>query len=248
MGKNGVMKMAALDGIMSFFWTLVTSSIGAAAFVIGEYTEYEGDRTPIVYALVLVVNLVFVEFSFKLGGPAWNPTAPVAFYAAGASDDTLLTLLARIPAMAAGAAAGVLAATSFMPSTYRPLMGSGPQLKTDFLTGALAEGGLTFAINLIVLYIVLRATSNRFLQTPLIVACALVLVQQGAQYTGPAMNPSDAFGWAYLNKTSTASEQFVVYWLSPLLGTVAAALVYRAVFGSPRDAVAAAAAAKAKEA
>ncbi|BBN14669.1 aquaporin SIP [Marchantia polymorpha subsp. ruderalis] len=246
MGKSGVMKMAVLDGIMSFFWTLITSSIGAAAFVIERYTQYEGDRTPIVYALVLVVNLVFVEFSFKLGGPAWNPTAPVAFYAAGASDDTLLTLLVRMPAMAAGAAAGVLTATSLMPAPYRPLMGSGPNLKTDLWTGALAEGGLTFAINLIVLYVVLRGTSNRFLQTPLIVACALVLVQQGAKYTGPAMNPSDAFGWAYLNKTSSVSEQLVVYWLSPLLGTVAAAMVFRGVFGSPRDN--AAAAAKAKEA
>ncbi|PTQ26541.1 hypothetical protein MARPO_1037s0001 [Marchantia polymorpha] len=137
-----------------------------------------------------------------------------------------------MPAMAAGAAAGVLTATSLMPAPYRPLMGSGPNLKTDLWTGALAEGGLTFAINLIVLYVVLRGTSNRFLQTPLIVACALVLVQQGAKYTGPAMNPSDAFGWAYLNKTSSVSEQLVVYWLSPLLGTVAAAMVFRGGFGS----------------
>ncbi|KAL2621366.1 hypothetical protein R1flu_001571 [Riccia fluitans] len=232
-GVDQALKVAVVDGIFTFMWNVVSCYLGVAVFVIGEYMDYKDDRTPIMYALILVVSLVFMEASFSVGGATWNPTGPLAFWLAGASEDSILALLLRLPAMALGALGGIFISTSLMPSTYRPMMGSGPQLKADLFTGALTEGAMSFALNLIVLYVVIRLTSNRVLQTLIILVSVLTLIQQGPKSTGPVMNPTDAFGWACLNRTHSPAEHLVVYWLSPFLGTIAAALLYRRIFGSP---------------
>jgi aquaporin SIP len=59
------------------------------------------------------------------------------------------------------------------------------------------------------------------------------LVIIGSGYTGPSMNPANAFGWAYMNNKHNTWEQFYVFWISPLIGASSAALVYRFVFMSP---------------
>ncbi|CAM6128578.1 unnamed protein product [Calypogeia fissa] len=227
MSSGKAVKLALADGILTFAWTLVTSGLGAAALVLGDYLDWKGDRTPIVYAIILVVNLIFVELSVASGGAAWNPTAPMAFYVSGVGEDTLFSLAMRIPSMAIGAAAGVWAVHELMPGTYRHTLGPGPNLKVDLHQGALVEGVFTFVLTLIVLYTVLRGTKNRFLQTPIIVACALTLVMFAGGYTGPAMNPSDAFGWAYFNGRHTSVEHIYVYWVMPFIGALFAAGVYR---------------------
>lgn len=233
MSARKALKIAAFDGVLTFAWTVVTSGLGFASLVLGDYLEWEGDRTPIAYAIVFVLNLIFVELSVASGGATWNPTAPVAFYVSGAGDDNLFSLALRIPSMAIGAAAGVCAVHELMPGTYKHTLGPGPNLKGGLHQGALAEGVLTFVLTLIVLYTVLRATKNRFLQTPIIVTCALTLVQFAGAYTGPAMNPSDAFGWAFFNGRHTSTEHIYVYWLTPFIGALFAAGVYRLLLSSP---------------
>ncbi|KAL3691341.1 hypothetical protein R1sor_004992 [Riccia sorocarpa] len=226
-------KVALVDGIFTFIWNVVSCCLGVAVFLIGQYMDYKDDRTPIMYAVILVVSLLFTEASFSVGGATWNPTGPLAFWIAGVGDDTLLALLLRLPTMALGAAGGIAVATSLVPSTYRPIMGSGPQLTADLFTGAVTEVVMSFALNVIVLYVVLRVTRNRVLQTLIILVTILTLIHYGPKSTGPVMNPTDAFGWAYHNKTHASAKHYVVYWLSPYLGTVAGALFYRRVFGSP---------------
>ncbi|KAL3680498.1 hypothetical protein R1sor_023454 [Riccia sorocarpa] len=231
-GVDKAVKVALVDGIFTFIWNVVSSCLGVAVFLIGQYMDFKDDRTPILYALILVVSLVFTEAGFSAGGAAWNPTGPLAFWIAGVGEDTLLALLLRLPTMALGAAGGIWIATSLMPSSYRPLMGSGPQLTAELFTGAVTEGAMSFALNVIVLYVVLRVTSNRVLQTLLILVTILTLIHYGPKSTGPVMNPTDAFGWAYHNKTHASAKHLVVYWLAPYLGTAAGALFYRRVFGS----------------
>lgn len=227
MSAGKAVKVAAADGILTFAWTVVTSGLGAATFVLGDYLEWQGDRTPILYSIVLVLNLIFVELSVASGGATWNPTAPMAFYVSGVGDDTLFSLALRIPSMAIGAAGGVWAVHELMPGSFKHTLGPGPNLKGGLHQGALAEGVLTFVLTLVVLYVVLRATKNRFLQTPIIVTCALILVRFAGAYTGPAMNPSDAFGWAYFNGRHTSGEHIYVYWVTPFIGALFAAGVYR---------------------
>lgn len=232
MSVGKAVKLALADGVLTFGWTVVTSGFGAASLLLGDYLDWQGDRSPLLYAIVLVVNLIFVEFSVAAGGATWNPTAPMAFYVSGVGDDTLFSLALRMPAMAIGAAGGVLAVHELMPGAYKHTLGPGPNLKVDLHQGALVEGVLTFLLTLIVLYTVLRGTKNRFLQTPIIVACALTLVRFAGGYTGPAMNPSDAFGWAYFNGRHTSTEHIYVYWVMPYVGALFAAGVFRLLLSS----------------
>ncbi|MBO8631193.1 aquaporin, partial [Staphylococcus aureus] len=46
-------------------------------------------------------------------------------------------------------------------------------------------------------------------------------------YTGPAMNPANAFGWAYVNNRHNTWEQLYVYWVCPFIGAILAAWTFR---------------------
>ncbi|KAG6556140.1 hypothetical protein Mapa_002081 [Marchantia paleacea] len=227
-----IVKLAIFDGFLSFLWVFLTSCLGAGAHVIAKQLDYEGDRTGIIVGEVVVLIFSFSLMGKALGGASWNPTAPVAFYAAGAGVDTLFTLAIRLPAMAVGAAAGALAITEVMPDQFRHTIG-GPKLKVDLHTGAVAEGILTFTITLVVLWTVLRGPKNGFLKTIIIIVATLFLVAKGGPYTGPAMNPSNAFGWAYVNQKHMSQEHLYVYWVTPFIGALGASAVYRLLFARP---------------
>jgi aquaporin SIP len=42
-----------------------------------------------------------------------------------------------------------------------------------------------------------------------------------------------AFGWAYVNNRHNTWEQFYVYWISPFIGAVLAAWIFKALFLAP---------------
>ncbi|KAL3687902.1 hypothetical protein R1sor_014211 [Riccia sorocarpa] len=227
-----IAKLAFFDAFLSFWWVFLTSCLGAGAAVIAKALEYGGDRTGIVVGEVVVLIFVFSITGKLLGGASWNPTSPVAFYAAGHSKDSLFTLAIRLPAMAVGAAAGALTISEVMPEQFKHTLG-GPKLKVDLHTGAVAEGVLTFLITLTVLWTVLRGPRNGILKTLIIIAATLFLVAKGGPYTGPAMNPSNAFGWAYVNQKHYSQEHLYVYWVTPFIGALGASAVYRYLF-APR--------------
>lgn len=227
--SSRVVKLSIADAALSFLWVFSTSCFGFLSSVIAQYVDWQGDRTPIVIGIVVVLIFTFSILGKALGGAAWNPTTPAAFYAAGVGQDSLLTLSIRLPAMAVGAAAGALAIVEVMPEAYKHTLG-GPRLKVDVHTGAIAEGVLTFAITLIVLWVILNGPRNGLIKTAFIITATLVLVTLGTPYTGPAMNPSNAFGWAYVNQKHYTPEHYYVYWVSPFVGALAASAVYRLVF------------------
>lgn len=109
----------------------------------------------------------------------------------------------------------------------------GPSLKVDLHTGAIAEGALTFALNLAILWIMLRGPKNPLVKVYLLSVATVALVVSGSGYTGPAMNPANAFGWAYVYNRHNTWEQFYVYWICPFTGAILAAFVYRFLFMSP---------------
>uniref|UniRef100_A0A2P2IZF9 Aquaporin SIP1-1 n=1 Tax=Rhizophora mucronata TaxID=61149 RepID=A0A2P2IZF9_RHIMU len=232
----GAIKAAVGDAVLTFLWVFCSSLFGLFTHLIATALGVE----KIVWAPMVIVTLivfvfvsVFTLIGGLLGGASFNPTGNAAFYAAGVGGDSLFSMAIRFPAQAAGAVGGALAIMEVMPPQYKHMLG-GPTLKVDLHTGAIAEGVLTFLISFAVLLIILRGPSNSLLQTWFLAVVTIALVVAGGNYTGPSMNPANAFGWAYINKWHNTWEQFYVYWICPFVGAILAAWIFRIVFPPPQ--------------
>ncbi|KAI4350388.1 hypothetical protein L6164_004847 [Bauhinia variegata] len=234
-------KAAIGDAVLTFMWVFCASTLGLATSTITaqlglQRITYNGFPYPSVFVttvLVFILVFVFTIIGNALGGASFNPTGVATFYAAGVGSDTLISMALRFPAQALGAAGGALAIMEVMPTKYKHMIG-GPSLKVDLHTGAIAEGVLTFLISFIVLLIVLRGPRSDFLKTWLLAVATVALVMSGSAYTGPSMNPANAFGWAYLNNWHNTWDQFYVYWICPFIGAISAAWLFRIVFPPPK--------------
>ncbi|KAJ8425016.1 hypothetical protein Cgig2_030543 [Carnegiea gigantea] len=232
-GAVGAVKAAIGDAILTFMWVFCASTIGALTYFISTWIGVQGPLT-LVVTTSIVATLVFI-FTFIgeiLGGASFNPTGTVAFYAAGLSRDSLLSMALRFPAQAAGAVGGAIAISEVMPSQYKHMLG-GPSVKVDLHTAAMAEGVLTFLISLAVLVIIVRIPGGILVKTWLLAMATVTLVIAGSTYTGPSMNPANAFGWAYVNQRHNTWEQFYVYWICPFIGAIVAAWVFKLLFAPP---------------
>ncbi|XP_022156236.1 aquaporin SIP1-2 [Momordica charantia] len=228
-------KAAIGDGVLTAMWIFCASSLGVlTALLYSAAGVYGVPLHPLLITTTLVFLLVFVFniIGAALGGASFNPTATAAFYAAGVGPTSLFAMALRFPAQAAGAVAGALAIKEVMPIQYKHMLG-GPSLKVDIHTGATAEGVLTFIISFAVLLIVLRGPSSEVIKTWLLAMATVALIVAGSPYTGPSMNPANAFGWAYINNRHDTWEQLYVYWISPFIGAILAAWIFRFIFPPP---------------
>jgi len=229
----GAIKSAVADGVLTFMWVFCASTLGALTSVIAAAIGVQGVASLLItVVLVFVLVFIFGIIGEALGGATFNPTATAAFYAAGVGNDSVFDMAFRFPAQAAGAVGGALAIAEVMPMQYKHMLG-GPSLKVDVHTGAIAEGVLTFSITFAVLFIVLRGPASPVLKTWLISMSTVALIVAGSKYTGPSMNPANAFGWAYINNCHNTWEQFYVYWICPFAGAILAAWVFRVLCPPP---------------
>ncbi|KAJ7971824.1 Aquaporin SIP1-1 like [Quillaja saponaria] len=236
----GAIKAAIGDAVLTFLWIICASMLGLGTDLItktlGIQSNYHGGlHFPSLFittVLVFILVFVFTIVGDALGGASFNPTGTASFYAAGLGPDTLFSMALRFPAQAAGAVGGALAIMEVMPIQYKHMLG-GPTLKVDLHTGAIAEGVLTFSITLCVLVIVLKGPRSSLLKTLLLAVVTVFFVVSGSAYTGPSMNPANAFGWAYVNNWHNTWEQFYVYWICPFIGAILAAWVFRVIFPPP---------------
>ncbi|KAL4203060.1 hypothetical protein AMTRI_Chr02g224300 [Amborella trichopoda] len=235
----GAVKSAIGDVVITFLWVFSASAIGPLTSIItSSYLPHLqlGDffTSVIVTTLLLFILLfIFTLVGDALGGASFNPTALASFYAAGLGDDTLLSMALRFPAQVFGAIGGAWAIREFMPAAYKHMV-EGPSLQVDLHSGCIAEGVLTFLITFVVLLVVLRGPKNSVLQTWLLAMSTVVLVLAGSPYTGPSMNPANAYGWAYLSNSHNTWEHFYVYWICPFIGAILAAWVFRTVVSAPQ--------------
>ena len=228
----GVARKAAADAFITFLWTFTVASLGAVTVAVAPSLGLDGPRA--VYVALALVSLHIFFFGFlgdALGGASWNPTASVAFAYAGASDDDLVALAVRVPAQMAGAVGGVAAVLELMPKRYQHTL-AGPRVKVPLPTGVLAEAILTFAITLVVMWALLRGPRSPVAKTLVIIVASVALVSAGEPYTGPAMNPANAFGWAFVANQHTSWEHFAVYWAGPMAGSIFAVWAFNLLFGS----------------
>ncbi|KAL7145737.1 hypothetical protein ABFS83_07G106900 [Erythranthe nasuta] len=229
-------KAAIADGFITFMWIFCASSFGALTFVVASSLGVVSQPLPTLFittSLIFFFLFLFGFISDFLGGATFNPTATAAFYAAGyGGADSLISAALRFPAQAAGAVGGALAILEVMPVKYKHMLG-GPSLKVDLHTGAIAEGVLTFIITFAVLVIIIKGPRNALLKNWLIAMSTVALVLAGSTYTGPSMNPANAFGWAYINNKHNTWEQLYVYWICPFVGAILSAWIFRFVFPPP---------------
>ncbi|CAN6926877.1 unnamed protein product [Brassica oleracea var. botrytis] len=221
----GVIKSAIGDMLMTFSWVVLSATFGLQTTEIISAAGLHG----ITWApLAITTFLIFVYvslFTVVFGSASFNPTGNAAFYAAGIPGDTLFTLAIRLPAQAAGAAGGALAIMEFIPEKYKHMI-SGPSLLVDVHTGAIAETILSFGITFAVLLIILKGPRRLLAKTLLLSLATICFVVAGSKYTGPAMNPAIAFGWAYMTSSHNTWDHFYVYWISSFVGALSAALVF----------------------
>ncbi|XP_024985468.1 aquaporin SIP1-1-like [Cynara cardunculus var. scolymus] len=229
----GLVKAAIGDGVLTFLWVICASSLGAATSVIAKTIGVKGMATILItISLVFILLFIFGMIGDALGGASFNPTGTAAFYAVGLGGDSLISAAVRFPAQAVGAVGGALAILEFMPREYKHMLG-GPSLKVDMHTGAIVEGMLTFTSTIAVLYVILRGPNSVLMKNAMLSTSIVTLVVVGGGYTGPSMNPANAFGWAYVNNRHNTWEQFYVYWIAPFMGAISAGWAFRIVFPPP---------------
>lgn len=229
----GLVKVAVGDGVLTFLWVFCASCLGVGTSIIAKAIGIQGIATLLItISLVFILLFLFGIIGAALGGASFNPTGTAAFYAVGHGGDTLISAAVRFPAQAVGAVGGWLAIIKFMPLEYKRML-VGPYLKVDMHTGAIVEGLLTFTSSFLVLFVILRGPKSWLLKNWLLSASIVILASFGRVYTGPSLNPANAFGWAYLNNHHNTWKHLYVYWISPFIGAISAGWTFRLIFPPP---------------
>ncbi|XP_068336335.1 aquaporin SIP1-1-like [Pyrus communis] len=232
----GVIKAAAGDAILTSMWVFSAPSMGVFTFIIASFLGIQARSLVGLFITTIISTLVVLIFSLigkLLGGASFNPSTTASFYAAGLNPGTsLLSMAVRFPAQAAGGVVGAKAILQVMPKKYKHML-KGPSLKVDLYTGVIAEGVMTCVLCFALLVIILRGPRNPIVNIWMLSVTTLGLVVAGNGYTGPSMNPANAFGWAYVNNWHNSWELFLVYWIGPFVGAIVAAMAFRVWFPPP---------------
>ncbi|KAF8043076.1 hypothetical protein BT93_A1427 [Corymbia citriodora subsp. variegata] len=229
----GLLRSAAGDAVLTCLWVASVSTLGTLTYLSATALSVPPQSATgllLTTALASALVLLFSVLGALLGGASFNPATTVAFRAAGLRPDaSLLSLAVRFPAQAAGGVAGANAILRLMPAKYKHML-RGPSLRVDLHTGAAAEGALTFGICLAALVIFVKGPRSLLVKVWLLAMATVGLVVVGSSYTGPAMNPANAFGWAYVNDWHNTWDQFFVYWICPFVGATLAGWAFRLLF------------------
>ncbi|MBA0785953.1 hypothetical protein Gotri_026976 [Gossypium trilobum] len=226
----GVIKSAMADALLSSMWVFSMPFLKILTLEISAFLGLRPFPLAVFFITTLLVSLmmfIFTIISNALDGATFNPTASIAFYVAGLKEDwSTLSMAVRFPLQAAGGVVGVKTILGVLPREYKETI-KGPSLKVDMQTGFLVEGLLTFGLCLALLVILVKGPNNPLLKLLLMAISTVGFVGRGANYTGPSMNPANAFGWAYVNNWHNSWELYYVYWMGPLIGATLAAWVFR---------------------
>lgn len=232
----GLIKAAIGDAILTSMWVFSMPFLGIFSSTIAEFIGVEAKSLASLFITINLATCFVLTFSLigaALGGASFNPTTTLSFYAAGIKPDaSLMSMAVRFPAQAAGGVGGATAILQAMPGKYKHLL-KGPSLKVDLHTGAVAEGAFTFVFCLALLLVMLKGPKNLLLKVWMVAVVTVGLVISGRRYTGPSLNPANAYGWAYVNNWHNTWDLFYVYWICPCVGAILAAWVFRYLFKAP---------------
>ncbi|CAL1393748.1 unnamed protein product [Linum trigynum] len=229
----GLIKSALGDGILTSMWVFSVPLLVISSAAVSSFAGVEPKSLAAIFITVNVAAafvLFFSTIGSLLGGASFNPTTTVSLYAAGLKPDaSLFSIAARFPIQAAGGVLGAKAIGKFLPAKFRHVLG-GPSLKVDLHTGAIAEAALSFVLCLALLSIMVKGPKNYLVKVWLLAVVTVGLIFTGGKFTGPSMNPANAYGWAYVNNRHNNWQLFYVYCISPLVGAILAARVFKLLF------------------
>ncbi|KAF5746076.1 aquaporin SIP1-1-like [Tripterygium wilfordii] len=229
-------KAAIGDAVLTSLWVFSLPCRGVLSSMAVRFLGVQSLALARLFITTIVASVFVLTFNVAggaMGGASFNPATTISSYAAGLKPNwTLLSMAIRFPAQAAGAVGGAKAILQLIPTQYKHMI-KGPSLKVDLHTGAVVEGVLNFVFNLTIFVVMLRGPKSLFLQVWLISVVTVGLFIAGSGYTGPSINPANAFGWAYVNNLHNNWEFFYVYWIGPLIGAISAAFVFRLLFQVP---------------
>ncbi len=183
--------------------------------------------------IALAHGLVLMSMIYALGnvsGAHFNPAVTTAFVFARKLK--LETGVAYVLFQLLGATLAGIALLAVFPSVPSAVHLGVTDLNADagitFTIGTLIEILLTFFLVFTIFAVALDKKNT----TPVIgLAIGLVLtfdILVGGAFTGAAMNPARAFGPAIAS--SYFPLHHLVYWIGPIVGALAAAVVYTSIF------------------
>jgi len=200
--------------------------VGAGSIVLGDYLAASGGTGPGLLGVALAHGLALAVLVSSLGavsGGHFNPAVTLAVWIMGKitpARAVLYVVAQLVGGLAAGLALKLVFADSWQASNIgTPALGAG-------ITPALGIGIEAVLTALLVLAVLGTAVDSRGpkiggLAIGLAVAADILV---GGPLTGAAMNPARWFGPAV---AAGAYADWYVWWIGPLIGAAAAALLYR---------------------
>ncbi|GAB0089770.1 aquaporin [Sergentomyia squamirostris] len=166
-----------------------------------------------------------------VSGAHINPAVTLAFLFAGQTP--VLRAIMYVVVQCVGAVAGTATMRILLPPEEH---GGLCHLYLDSsitpLQGCLIEFFLTFLLMLTVFGVSDENKSESKLSASLTVGAVVILGNLSAiKFTGASMNPARYFGSAVI---AQSWENHWVYWVGPLMGAIAATLVYMPIFRAPK--------------
>ena len=214
---------------------LVAEFIGAFTLIfIGAGAIIQTGGTNLV-AIALAHGLAIALMVSALGhisGGLFNPALTIGLWATRRLDT--VTTVAYIFAQLLGAVVAALALVLFFPEVMRDASSLGTPALNDgvsFIQAVGLEGIATFFLMLAVFGTALDRRGPKIggLGIGLIITMDIFAI---GNLTGAAMNPARAFGPALIDNSW---GDHLVFWIGPILGAVAAALVYHYLFAAEEE-------------
>jgi aquaporin Z len=215
------------DGINVDPRKLVAEIVGTFALVfIGAGTIIASGDDIVAKALAygLAMALLFSALGHVSGG-LFNPALTLGFWVTRRIDtaNTITYIIAQL----SGAVLGALALVALYPETARDRAELTPLLRgVTFAQGVGIELVLTVFLMLAVFATLLDKRGPNVGGFGIGLVLTMGVLAAG-RFTDAAMNPARAFGPALINSTW---DDHLVYWIGPIIGAVAAALLYHYVF------------------
>ncbi len=208
--------------IAEFVGTFTLIFAGAGAIIASQGTN--------LVAIALAHGLAIAIMGSTLGhisGGVFNPALTIGLWVTRRLP--AVDALSYIVAQLAGAIVASLVLVAVFDETLRtqvhlgtPMLGAG----TSAPQGVLVEAVLTFFLMLAVFGTALDSRGPKL--GALLIGLVLTMdIAAGGALTGAAMNPARTFGPALVSGTW---DGHLVYWAGPILGAVAAAVLYEFVF------------------
>jgi len=188
-----------------------------------------GDKTMISLAFGLIVFVVVMAIGHVSGGHV-NPTVTIAQLVTG--KISLIRAILYVLAQCAGAVAGTSSLKAILPESNQGTLGHAV-LGENVLP--LQGLGFEFFLGFLLVFTIFgvcdsNKPDSRFVG-PLAIGLAVTAGHLTViKYTGASINPARSFGTALI---SGDWENHWIYWVGPILGGIAASLLYTQAFSAP---------------